>query len=71
MPDLITHTIGSLLDDIARRFPDNDALGYPERGLRYSYDQFNQVCRQVAMGLLRLGVKKGDHLSIWAYNVPE
>jgi fatty-acyl-CoA synthase len=71
MSDLITHTIGSLLDDIARRFPDNDALVYPERGLRYSYDQFNQVCRQVAKGLLRLGVKKGDHLSIWAYNVPE
>lgn len=71
MSDLITHTIGSLLDDIAKRFPNNDALVYPERGLRYSYDQFNQVCRQVAKGLLRLGVKKGDHLSIWAYNVPE
>lgn len=71
MSDLITHTIGSLLDEIAKRFPNNDALVYPERGLRYSYDQFNQVCRQVAKGLLRLGVKKGDHLSIWAYNVPE
>ena len=71
MSDLITHTIGSLLDDVARRFPDNDALVYPERGLRYSYYQFNQICRQVAKGLLRLGVKKGDHLSIWAYNVPE
>lgn len=71
MSQAITHTIGGLLDDIARRFPDNDALVYPERGLRYSYAQFNALCRQVAKGLLKLGVKKGDHLSIWAYNVPE
>lgn len=71
MSDLITLTIGGLLDDIAKRFPDNDALVYPDRGLRYSYAQFNQICRQVAKGLLKLGVKKGDHLAIWAYNVPE
>lgn len=71
MSHSITHTIGGLLDDIARRFPDNDALVYPERGLRYSYTQFNDICRQVAKGLLKLGVRKGDNLSIWAYNVPE
>jgi fatty-acyl-CoA synthase len=64
-------TVGALLDDMARRFPDNDALVYPERNLRYSYLQFNEVCRTVAKGLLKLGVKKGDNLSIWAYNVPE
>ena len=64
-------TVGALLDDMAERFPDNDALVYPERNLRYSYRQFNDVCRQVAKGLLKLGVRKGDNLSIWAYNVPE
>ena len=71
MSQLITLTIGGLLDDIAQRFPDNDALVYPERGLRYTYAQFNQICRQVAKGLLKLGIKKGDHVSIWAHNVPE
>jgi fatty-acyl-CoA synthase len=64
-------TVGELLDQMAERFPDNDALVYVERGLRYSYREFNEVCRQVAKGLMRLGVKKGDHLSIWANNVPE
>jgi fatty-acyl-CoA synthase len=67
----IDFTVGALLDDMAQRFPDNDALVYPERNLRYSYRQFNEVCRNVAKGLLKLGVKKGDNLSIWAYNVPE
>ena len=71
MSQQIDFTVGALLDDIAARFPDNEALVYVERGLRYSYRQFNERCRQVAKGLLRLGVKKGDHLSIWAYNVPE
>ena len=71
MTTAITKPIGAMLDEIAQRFPDNDALVYPERGLRYSYQKFNDVCRQVAKGLLRLGIKKGDHISIWAYNVPE
>jgi fatty-acyl-CoA synthase len=64
-------TIGGLLDQMAERFPGNDALVYVDRSLRYSYLEFNEVCRRVAKGLLKLGVKKGDHVSIWATNVPE
>lgn len=71
MSKQLDFTVGNLLDHMAERFPDNDALVYVERGLRYSYRKFNQVCRQVAKGLIRLGVKKGDHVSIWANNVPE
>jgi len=71
MSHQLTHTIGGLLDDMARRFPDNEALVYHERNLRYSYTQFNEECRRVAKGLLRLGIKKGDNIAIWAYNVPE
>ncbi len=71
MSHQITLTVGGLLDEMARRYPDNDALVYPERGLRYSYSQFNDLCRQVAKGLLAMGIKKGDNVSIWAYNVPE
>ncbi len=64
-------TVGRLLDQMAERFPDNDALVYHERGVRYTYREFNQVCRQVAKGLLRMGIRKGENVSIWAYNVPE
>ena len=71
MSQQIDLTVGALLDDIAARFPENEALVYLERGVRYSYRAFNARCRQVAKGLLRMGVKKGDHLAIWAYNVPE
>ena len=71
MTQQIALTIGELLDDMARRHPDNEALVYPERGLRYTYQQLNDVCRLAAKGLLRMGIKKGDNLSIWAHNVPE
>ncbi|MEI6826712.1 MAG: AMP-binding protein [Desulfuromonadales bacterium] len=71
MSQQLTHTVGSLLDDMARRYPDNEALIYHERSLRYTYKQFNDTCRQVAKGLLALGIKKGDNVAIWAYNVPE
>ncbi|MDD2897132.1 MAG: AMP-binding protein [Desulfuromonadaceae bacterium] len=71
MSQQLTFTVGSLLDDMACRFPNTEAVVYPERGIRYTYSQFNDVCRQVAKGLLRIGIKKGDNIAIWAYNVPE
>jgi len=67
----INLTAGGLLDDIARRYPTHDALVYPERDLRYNWSQFNERCRQVAKGLLAIGIRKGDNVAIWAYNVPE
>jgi fatty-acyl-CoA synthase len=71
MANQLDFTVGGLLDHIAGRFPDNDALVYVERDLRYTYREFNEICRMVAKGLMRLGIGKGDHISIWAYNVPE
>ncbi len=71
MAQALEFTMGALLADTARRFPDHDALVYPDRGLRLSYRAFDQLTDRVAKGLLRLGVKKGDHVAIWATNVPE
>ncbi len=71
MRDFGKITIGELVDRIAAEYPDNDALVYPDRGLRYSYREFRQVCDQLAKGLLKLGVKKGESTAIWATNVPE
>ena len=71
MSNQLTYTVGNLLDDMARRYPDTEALVYHERGLRLTYAQFNATCRQIAKGLLQLGIKKGDNIAIWAYNVPE
>lgn len=71
MAKQLNYTVGSLLDFKAQTYPDNEALVYPERNIRYTYNQLNEACRQIAKGLLQLGIKKGDNIAIWAYNVPE
>jgi len=69
--DLGKITIGELVDRTSINYPDNDALVYPDRGLRYSYKEFREVCNQFAKSLLKLGIKRGDNIAIWAANVPE
>ncbi|AHZ15834.1 AMP-binding protein [Bacillus velezensis] len=71
MAELIHLTAGKLLERTAELFPDREAVVYPERGLRYTYAEFDRLCRQTAKGLMKLGVEKGDHVAIWASNIPE
>ncbi|WP_400163724.1 AMP-binding protein [Brevibacillus sp. TJ4] len=64
-------TIGDLLDETAQKYAQREALVYQERGLRYTYQQFQQICNQAARGLMSLGIQKGDNIAIWATNLPE
>ncbi|MBW3113081.1 MULTISPECIES: AMP-binding protein [Bacillaceae] len=64
-------TVGELLEEKARIQPDIEAVVYADRGLRWSYHEFNQLCRQAAKGFMKLGIDKGDHIAIWASNTPE
>ncbi len=68
---LIEMTFGDLLDAQAERFPDNECLVSPHRGSRFTYAQFRDECNRVARGMLAMGIKKGDHVAIWATNYPE
>lgn len=64
-------TVGKLLENIALEHPENDAVVYADRELRYSYQQFNEECRNLAKGLMKLGIDRGEHIAIWATNKPE
>jgi fatty-acyl-CoA synthase len=64
-------TVGGLLDLVAGRRPEDDALVYVDRGLRYSYAEFKEVVEGCARALMALGLKKGDHVAVWGQNVPE
>lgn len=71
MAQMIEKTLGQLLEDGAAQYPDKEFIVYSDRNLRFSYKEFNERVDKVAKGLLSLGLKKGDHLGIWATNVPD
>ncbi len=71
MEKLIEITVGSLLDDMANRYPHHDCALYTDRPFRKTYSEFNALCNKVAKSFLKMGIKKGDHIAIWATNVPE
>lgn len=68
---LRTITIGDLLDETTEKYGQKEALVYQERGLRYTYKEFQEICNQVAKGFMSLGIQKGENMAIWATNVPE
>lgn len=64
-------TVGSLLKDIANKFPTRQAIKYTTLPYERTWAEFDQETDNIAKGLMALGLKKGDHLAIWATNVPE
>ena len=64
-------TIGQVLAATAAHRGDADCLVFPELGYRISYRQFAAEVDRAAAGLLSLGVSPGEHVAIWATNVPQ
>ncbi|MEM4525393.1 MAG: AMP-binding protein [Methanothermobacter sp.] len=64
-------TIGEFLEKQVKKYPDKEFIVYPDRDLRFTYHEFNERVNLLAKGLLAIGLKKGDHLGIWATNVPD
>ncbi len=65
---LLGITIGDMFDDIAARFPDNDALIVHHQNVRFTYKQLHVVVDTCAMAFLALGVQKGERVGIWSPN---
>jgi fatty-acyl-CoA synthase len=64
-------TIGAVLNRQADRFGERDAVAYADRDVRWTYREFRRKVDQVANGLMTLGVRKAEHVAVWAPNVPE
>jgi len=64
-------TIGAFLEKMVEKNPDQEFMVYPDRDLRFTYQEFDQRVNLLAKGLLEIGIEKGDHVGIWAKNVPD
>ena len=71
MSDFVNKTMGDVIKQTAERFPDHPALIAPQFQVRCNYQELYDQCRRTARGLMALGVKCGDHVSVWTTNVPE
>lgn len=69
--DLIEDSLGKYFEKQVAVDPDHEFMVYPDRNLRFTYGQFNERVNNLAKGLLAIGIKKGDHVGIWAKNVPD
>lgn len=68
---LFEDTLYQLLAKQTAKYNEKDFIIFPDRGLRFTYTQFNDRVNQLAKGLLSIGIKKNDHIGIWATNVPD
>ncbi len=68
---LIAKTFPDVLDRVCEEFPEQYAFRYTELDYIRTYPQFRDDVDQFARTLIALGVKRGDHVAIWATNVPQ
>jgi fatty-acyl-CoA synthase len=71
MPELLETTIGEALRDQAAKRRNREFLVFPNQNIRYTFGDIDKKTDALAKGLLASGFKKGDHIGIWAYNVPD
>ena len=64
-------TIGEMLDEAVSAYPDREALVESATGRRWTFAQLNVQVDRLALGLLELGIEKGDRVGIWAPNCAE
>jgi fatty-acyl-CoA synthase len=68
---LYDRTLGDWLEHWADVSPNKEYIVYSDRDLRFTWKEFDNRVNDMAKGLLAIGVNKGDHVGIWATNVPD
>lgn len=64
-------TLGQYLEYWAEHTPNSEYIVYSDRGLRFTWKEFNDRVDDMARGLIAIGVTKGTHVGLWAQNVPD
>ncbi|MBR2916725.1 MAG: AMP-binding protein [Clostridia bacterium] len=69
--DVIDATFADVLDTMVENYPNQYAFKYPTLDYTRTYEQFRRDVDECAAALISLGVKAGDHVAVWATNVPQ
>jgi fatty-acyl-CoA synthase len=68
---LIDLTFSQVLDRMVEEFPDQYAFRFTVLDYKRTYAEFREDVDRFARALIAMGVKRGDHVAIWATNVPQ
>src|ERR1700723_778452 len=68
---LIGETIGQLLRRVTAEGPERPALVTRHQNVRLSYADLLRRSEDLAVGLRKLGLEKGDRVGVWSANVSE
>ncbi|MEA4911463.1 MAG: AMP-binding protein [Oscillospiraceae bacterium] len=69
--ELMNKTLGGVLHEAAQRMGDAEMIKYTLRDYRRTWREFDEESDLIARAFMALGVDKGDHVAIWANNIPE
>lgn len=61
-------TVAQMLDEVAARHPDREAIVFGDQ--RVTYREFQRESNRLARGFLALGLKKDDKVALWLPNRP-
>lgn len=64
-------TIRDLFEQTVLKYPDQEALVYPEKDIRWTYAEWNREVNRLANALSEAGVGKGDRVSTYLFNTEE
>ncbi len=64
-------TLGEMMKESAAFAGDREMIKYTDRDYRRTYAEFDRETDLVARAFMALGIEKGDHIAVWATNIPE
>mgnify|MGYP001424684523 CR=1 FL=1 len=68
---IVRKTIGQMLNEVAKRVRNREALIHADVNVRYNYSLLLWEVDRAAKGLIAMGIEAGDRVALWAPNIPE
>uniref|UniRef100_A0A1I7SL82 Medium-chain acyl-CoA ligase ACSF2, mitochondrial n=1 Tax=Bursaphelenchus xylophilus TaxID=6326 RepID=A0A1I7SL82_BURXY len=68
---LMHKTIGQQVREFTEKHPDKELFVFKEQNISKTYQEVYNDARKLALGLIHLGIKRGDRVGIWGPNYYE
>ena len=56
MDDMMNITVSKLLEQVARQYPEDEAVKFTDRDYRRTWKEFNEEAETIAKGFLEMGI---------------